>query len=295
MIQNNISDPLIFKTKQDLEKWFLKNHKIKSDFWVLIAKKIAQFQTVSMNEVVEVGICYGWVISILKSIDGFSYKLQLVKRKPKSIWGLSYTKKFLQLKKQGKIKPAGLLAYKQRDIKKSENKEFKFTETYIRLFKKNKKAWLFFKSQTPSYQKEMTRWVMSAKRTETQMARLNELIFDSADGTKLKRILKMIEKYQNKKHTYPLGATPVEVAKNIGPLTGIELRSVGIETVEQLKSLGWEKCFYKLVELYPHRINLNMIYGLIGAVEDVSYLKLDPELKSEARTFLKQYKSEFRS
>src|SRR5690606_33138575 len=113
-----------------------------------------------------------------------------------------------------------------------------------------------FTSQTQSYQKYTTMWVMSAKRRETQLRRLEELIRDSGNESKLTRILEASEKA---KPTYEPGKTPIEAAKNLGLVSGAELRSVGIDTLEKLKDLGWEEAFSKLIELYPQRINLNML------------------------------------
>ena len=116
--------------------------------------------------------------------------------------------------------------------------------------------------------------------------RLNELIQDSESQTKLKRILASLEKIRkNEMARYPAGQTPIEKGKNIGLTTGAELRSLGIDTLEKLKSRGWESVFEILVQNYPHRCNRNMLFALVGAVEDQSIRKLDPDLKGQARSF----------
>ncbi|MBL7961866.1 YdeI/OmpD-associated family protein, partial [bacterium] len=59
---------------------------------------------------------------------------------------------------------------------------------YELLFRKNKKAWTFFNTQPPSYQKPATWWVMSAKQEETQLKRLVQLIKDSEAGVRIKQL-----------------------------------------------------------------------------------------------------------
>jgi hypothetical protein len=58
--------------------------------------------------------------------------------------------------------------------------------------------------------------------------------------------------------------TPIEQARNIGPLGASELRSIGNETVEDLRSVGWQEAFVQLFEAYPERLELNAATALIG-------------------------------
>ena len=48
-----------------------------------------------------------------------------------------------------------------------------------------KQAWTFFRAQPPGYQKVLTFWVMSAKKDETRLRRLDALIKDSAEGKRI--------------------------------------------------------------------------------------------------------------
>lgn len=45
--------------------------------------------------------------------------------------------------------------------------------------------------------------------------------------------------------------TPIEKAKNIGPITAGKLTSVGIKTLEKLKELGWQDTMILVTEHYP--------------------------------------------
>ena len=56
---------------------------------------------------------------------------------------------------------------------------------YEKTFKANRKAWTFFKSQAPWYQRTLTHFVVSAKREETRLRRLATLIAASEAGRRL--------------------------------------------------------------------------------------------------------------
>ncbi len=83
---------------------------------------------------------------------------------------------------------------------------------------------------------------------------------------------------------------PIEKAKNLGPLTGAELRAVGIESVQQLQALGWEKAFESWVNVFPERVNLNALYALIGAVEELDWREIPADQKQEAKDFIRGFR-----
>ncbi len=286
----NMSDVLFFKNAQEIRPWFKKNHKKLNQKWFGFYKKASAQQVVSSEAVREVAMCFGWSDIAIRSIDYHSYQVHFYLRKAGSSWSLKNIKKFQALKKKGLIQPQGQWAYDHRSREKSEKKNYTLTPAQLKLFKKNKVAWEFFNSRPAGYQKYMLMWVTSAKREETQSKRLAELIQDSGEQTKLKRLLKM---EANIKPKYEAGKTPIEVGKNIGPTTGNELRSVGIDTVEKLKSMGWEKAFMRWVELYPHRLHLIAVYALIGAINNTKYYEIDFEFKAEAKSLLRELKLSF--
>jgi len=53
-------------------------------------------------------------------------------------------------------------------------------------FRKNKKAWEYFQAKAPWYQRTATHWLMSAKKKERQISRLNRLIQNSEQGQDIK-------------------------------------------------------------------------------------------------------------
>jgi uncharacterized protein YdeI (YjbR/CyaY-like superfamily) len=279
---------LTFTSEKELRQWYLKKSNELDSFWLQLSKKATGLQPLSSQEAMDVALCFGWSGITIRRIDPFSYKIQFRRRRPKSKWSQLNIKRFKQLKKMGKIHPSGLLAFAKRDLKGSEPKRSNFSSQQLKAFKKNKKAWSFFTQQSPSYQKYMTQWVSGAKREETRNARLRELIHDSTNGTKLLRIVKAQEKTKPK---YEPGKTPIEAGMNLGYVTGAELRDVGIDTVEKLQRKGWEETAYRLIELYPHRLNLNMLCSLIGAIEKQNRTNIDPQLKQQAKKFILELKN----
>lgn len=280
-----IDDIYFFQSEKEFLNWIKKNYKKETPLWLGFYKRAVDKKSFSIMQAAEIAMCYGWTSNVLSAIDYLTFKAKFAPRNPKSVWSSINVKKFLELRKKGLVHASGEKAFQMRDQKKSKQNEQSFSTTQLKKFKSNAKAWAFFNTQTPSYRKYMQSWVVSAKKTETQDRRLEELIQDSASGTKLKRILAANEKIKKR---FEPGKTPIEEGKNLGPLTGIELRSIGIETIEQLKRQGWEQVFQKLVSLYPHRFNMNMIYSLAGAAHDQNRRQLDPDIKLECKNLFSE-------
>lgn len=85
------------------------------------------------------------------------------------------------------MQPAGMKAFEARTEKKSriyayEQKHSELDEPYAKKLRTNKAAWEFFRTRPAWYRKKASWWVMSAKKEETRLARLEKLIVDSANG-----------------------------------------------------------------------------------------------------------------
>jgi uncharacterized protein YdeI (YjbR/CyaY-like superfamily) len=91
------------------------------------------------------------------------------------------------LTREGRMKPAGMKAFEARRENKSgiysyEQRRAQLEEPYASLLRKNETAWRFFESQPPGYRKQMSWWILSAKREETRLKRLEKLIAESGLG-----------------------------------------------------------------------------------------------------------------
>ena len=87
--------------------------------------------------------------------------------------------------------PEGIAAFEKRRESNSAVYSYEQAEpglpgNYLNQLRKNKKAWKYFSSQTPSYQRIVFRWVMSAKQDKTKISRLETLIKDCEAGEKIK-------------------------------------------------------------------------------------------------------------
>jgi uncharacterized protein YdeI (YjbR/CyaY-like superfamily) len=181
--------PRFFKTPADFRAWMEKHHAVTIELWVGFYKKSSGKAGISYQEGVDAGLCYGWIDGIKKRVDEDSYMHRFTPRRARSIWSNVNTRRMAELIEDGLVAPPGLRTFQARDEKRSgvytyENRTQPLGPAQEKLFRANKKAWEFFRAQPPGYQKLVTRWIMSAKKEETQNKRLQMMIDASAKGTR---------------------------------------------------------------------------------------------------------------
>ena len=69
---------------------------------------------------------------------------------------------------------------------------------------------------------------------------------------------------------------------NLGPTSAGWLRDVGVETYEDLERLGSVQAFL-LVDASREGVSLNLLWALEGALRDVRWDRLPPEVRAALR------------
>lgn len=181
-------EPIFFAAPSEFRQWLKDHHDQAQELWVGFYKKNANKPTILWPEAVKEAICYGWIDGIRKSVDEFSYKIRFTPRKPGSIWSAVNMKYANDLIHQGLMRPAGLKAFDARKEEKSavysyeQKNAIQLDDVYEQQFRANPQAWDFFQAQAAWYQRAAIWWVISAKKEETRLRRLNTLIQDSNQG-----------------------------------------------------------------------------------------------------------------
>lgn len=183
-------DATFFKTAADFRNWLAEKQDSEAELWVGFYKKSTVIIGISYQEAVDQALCFGWIDGVRKSIDENCYKIRFTPRKAKSIWSSVNIKRMEELINLGTMQPTGLKAFVEREQEKTklysyENAPREFSAEDQARFRANQKAWDFFQEQAAYYQKTATWWVVSAKKEDTRLKRLNTLIHTSESGQKL--------------------------------------------------------------------------------------------------------------
>jgi uncharacterized protein YdeI (YjbR/CyaY-like superfamily) len=186
--------PLFFATPANFRAWLEQHHSTESELLVGFYKKDCGRPSITWPESVDAALCYGWIDGVRHRLDDVSYQIRFTPRKPSSTWSAINIKRVAELKKLGLMRPAGTKAFEARKDDTTaidsyeQRKNASLPSAYEKLFRANKKAWKFFQSQPPWYQRTAAYFVVSAKQQATREKRLALLIADSEAGQPIKEL-----------------------------------------------------------------------------------------------------------
>src|SRR6185295_20249111 len=177
-------NPTFFKSPSAFRAWLKKHHATANELWVGYYKKGSGKPSMTWPESVDEALCFGWIDGVRKIIDDTSYVIRFTPRRARSVWSAVNIKRVKELTEQGLMQPTGLKAYEARTENRSgiyshEQESVELDERSRKKFKKHGEAWKFFQAQAASYRKTATWWVLSAKKEETRVKRLEKLIEES--------------------------------------------------------------------------------------------------------------------
>ncbi len=177
-------EPVYFSNPEEFRLWLEENHAKETELLVGFYKVSSGKASMTWPQSVDEALCFGWIDGIRRSIDQERYSIRFTPRNTSSNWSTVNIRKVNDLKKQGRMKPAGLQAFEQRQEARSgvysfENRPKKLPKDFEKKFRENPSAWDFFKKQAPSYQRTAFYWDLSAKQEKTKWSRLETLIGNS--------------------------------------------------------------------------------------------------------------------
>jgi len=101
---------LEFETSDDLHAWLEDHHDSSKGMWLRIYKKNSGIRSVTFEQVLDEGLCFGWSESTRRKYDTVSYLQKFTPRKSVGTQSARNLARAQLLIEQGKMTPAGLIA-----------------------------------------------------------------------------------------------------------------------------------------------------------------------------------------
>lgn len=183
------SNPIFFKSGAEYRAWLEKNHARATELWIGYWKKATGKPSLTWQDTVDESLCFGWIDGIRKGIDADSFKQRVTPRRARSTWSRINIARVGVLNAEGRMHPRGIAEFERRSTTAVYSYEqadrHGLDAKHEALMKRHRKAWTFFQSQPPGYRKLAGWYVMSAKREETRLKRLDRVIRDSEAGRRI--------------------------------------------------------------------------------------------------------------
>lgn len=71
--------------------------------------------------------------------------------------------------------------------------------------------------------------------------------------------------------------------KNMGPKSRVWLHEIGIDTLEDLEAVGAVEAYRRLKAARPTEVSLNALWGLQGALLNIHWNALPPDMKADLK------------
>jgi uncharacterized protein YdeI (YjbR/CyaY-like superfamily) len=102
------AEVIVFADVVAFESWLTKNYQLQRGVWMKMAKKGFGIPSITSDEAVDVGLCWGWISGQRRSLDQTYYLQKYVPRRPKSVWSQVNVEKVATLTADGKMQSPGL-------------------------------------------------------------------------------------------------------------------------------------------------------------------------------------------
>lgn len=170
-----------FERDTDWYNWLINNHNKEKGVYLIFYKLELNIPTMRWEEAVKVAICFGWIDSTVKSLGNGKRRQYFCPRNPKSTWSALNKKYVKELTKEGLIHESG---YKIIALAKAigtwtamDNVENGIIpEDLQNAFDNNHVAFQNYQNFSKGYRKSYLSWLYSAKRDETRLNRITEII-----------------------------------------------------------------------------------------------------------------------
>ncbi|MCG6141371.1 YdeI/OmpD-associated family protein [Leptospira mtsangambouensis] len=191
MTKLNTIPTIEFKTQNKFEAWLKMNYNKSNGIWLKIFKKDSGIKTISYSEALDVALCYGWIDSQKQTFNEQAWLQKFSPRTTKSIWSKVNIGHVERLINQGKMRPPGLIAVEKAKTDGRWDKAYdspskmSVPDDFLLELSKNKKAEEFYKGLNKTNLFSIGFRIHTAKKAETRVKRIKEIIKKLADGEKI--------------------------------------------------------------------------------------------------------------
>jgi len=97
-----------FRDAAEFDAWLAEHHDHQPGVWLKLAKLSTGIPSMTSDEAVDVGLCWGWISGQRRRLDETWYLQKYVPRRPRSNWSALNVRKVGELTAAGRMRPPGL-------------------------------------------------------------------------------------------------------------------------------------------------------------------------------------------
>ena len=172
----------------DWRTWLEKHHDREQEVWLVYYKAAHGKTNIDYESSVEEALCFGWIDSIIQTIDEEKYARKFNPRRMDSKWSETNRRRVLKVIREGRMTEVGMakVTFNLDEVDdskpKSKRASVQMPEKMEQALKSRPGLWEAFQNVSPSYQRNYILWLSDAKKPETFARRLQILIDEVMAG-----------------------------------------------------------------------------------------------------------------
>jgi uncharacterized protein YdeI (YjbR/CyaY-like superfamily) len=173
----------------ELRDWLFHNHSQKESVWLVTFKKDIQEKYVSIQEVLDQLLCFGWIDGIRRKLDN-ERSMQLIAPRKVEHWAQTYKVRFAKLEEAGLVHQSGYDAVVASKIAglwdfMNDVDNLIVPPDLTEALSENKIALAFFEKLSPSNKRFVLRYIKLSKTEETRKKRILQVASLAAQNKKI--------------------------------------------------------------------------------------------------------------
>jgi len=185
-----IQKTLYVTDREAWRAWLEEHGQTEDEIWLVYYKAHTSLSSIPYSDSVEEALCFGWIDSIIKTVDDKKYVRKFTPRRPGSRWSTLNMRRAQKMIAEGRMTGVGFkkIDFDPADLQRQEpvpGKQPVIPGWMLQTIQANTRAWENFNRLAPSHKRRYFGWVLEAKREETRQRRLQEVIQVLAEGRKL--------------------------------------------------------------------------------------------------------------
>jgi len=169
---------LYVRDRAEWRAWLEKHHASEREVWLIYYKKHTGKQRIPYDDAVEEAICFGWIDSIVKTLDGDRYLQKFTPRVNTGRWSRINLERVKKVIREGRMTEAGRSKL-PKDLTPPPERysaDSPLPDLFAAALRAHPAAAENFGKLAPSHRRNFVLWVTDAKKEETRQRRLAEML-----------------------------------------------------------------------------------------------------------------------
>ena len=176
-----IGQTLYVFDRRPWRQWLEANFEAATEIWLIYPNKASGKPRILYNDAVEEALCFGWIDSIIKRLDGMHAVQRFTPRNPKSGYSQQNRERLRWLAERGLLHPSV-----REKVSDMLNEEFVFPEDILRAIEANERAWANFQGFSPAYRRIRVAYIdVARKRPDVYESRLRSFLRATEKGRQI--------------------------------------------------------------------------------------------------------------